>query len=148
MNENIQLDSQEAFALSHDATRELIIASFFGHISLNQLLDCYSAILQMPEFTRNINACFDFGAAIVEIDLKETENFYHFASGLREKRGENYELAMVYGDPMTKMLLDFYKLFLVRTQVHVGVFDTRERALAWLEQQAPADLHRLAPDAK
>lgn len=117
-----------------DVEYDYALVSFVGVVHLKELVDSYSSFIRHPQFRKNMNCCYDFSNALVEINLNETEIFYHFSSGLREKRGEEYKLAFVYGDEMTKMLSQFYRLFLSRTHIELQLFDQSESAVSWLKE--------------
>ncbi|MGX5174805.1 hypothetical protein ACUR5C_12355 [Aliikangiella sp. IMCC44653] len=110
------------------------VVQFFNRVTLKELVDSFSALVRHPKFEKNMSACYDMRCAFVEVDLKETEIFYHFAAGMIDKRGADYRLAFVYGDEMTKMLAEFYRLFLSRTQIEVEISDCYNQTLQWLEK--------------
>jgi len=135
MMDFVPKQDKKAFQLHYNEELDLIRIEFFGTVKVKQLLDAYSALFKHEKFHTEQNGIIDFSKAVVDVDLNETEIFYHFASGFREQRGENYLLALVYGDEMTKMLLNFYKLFLVRTQIEVEVLDSVAASEQWIKTQ-------------
>ena len=108
---------------------------FGGVIRLKELVDSFSELIRHPDFIKDIACCYDCTNALVEVNLTETEIFYHFAAGLRQKRGDKYSLAFVYSDEMTKVLVQFYRLFLARTEIDVELFEHKSNAISWLKEE-------------
>lgn len=128
----IESDCTKAFSININKTHRTIYLTFYGTLGLKELVDSFSQIIRHPDFEANMSACYDLSNALVELDLKETEIFFHFASGLRDKRGDNYKLSFIYADDMTRMLVNFYQLFLARSQIEVFSTENPEEASAWL----------------
>ena len=124
----------DGFEVEIDVEHNFGLVSFAGVVHLKELVDSYSSFIRHPQFKKNMNCCYDFANALVEINLNETEIFYHFTAGLKEKRGDGYKLAFVYGDEMTKMLSQFYRLFLSRTQIELQLYDHSDEAISWLKE--------------
>ncbi|MET1256215.1 hypothetical protein [Aliikangiella maris] len=110
--------------------------SYWGVVRLFDLVDSFSLLLRDLRFKKNMAICFDFTDAMVELTLNDTEIFYHFMYGMQHKLGNSYRLAFVYGDDMTKMLLDFYRLFFARTNIDMQIYSHRFLAKLWLEEPA------------
>jgi hypothetical protein len=121
-------------AYSFQFQRDYCVIQFFQTVTLKELVDSFSELVRHPKFVKNMSACYDMRRAFVEVDIKETEIFYHFSAGMSEKRGADYRLAFVYGDEMTKMLAEFYRLFLSRTHIEVEISDSYKQTLSWLEK--------------
>ena len=126
-------DSESYYDISIDQSKNCVLLRLYGHIGLRDLVAAFSDTIKHPEFKINMNACYDMSKAIIDVDLKETEVFFHFASGLREQRGECYKLAFVYSDEMAKMLVNIYQLFLARTDIEVYSTASVSDAIKWLE---------------
>jgi len=136
-----ELDSRH-FDIFIDKAQATVHLEFSGTVSLKDLVDSFSATIHNPDFVTNMSALYDLRLANVELDLTETEIFFHFAAGLRDKRGDSYALAFVCADEMTKMVANFYRLFLVRTDIDVLICDDFKQALDWIEQH-----NRSLPDS-
>lgn len=121
-----------SFRISINKIHQTAYLTFYGALSLKELVDSFSQLIRHPDFEVNMSACYDLSNALVELDLKETEIFFHFASGLRDKRGDNYKLSFIYADDMTRMLVNFYQLFLARSHIEVFSTENPDEASAWL----------------
>ncbi|WP_444995175.1 hypothetical protein [Aliikangiella sp. IMCC44359] len=127
-------DTSQCFDIQIDFDKKYAYLSFFGTVCLKELVDSFSSLIRHPKFEKNMASCFDFTHSIVELTLNQTEIFYHFVNGLRETRGNSYRLAAVCGDEMTKMLVQFYRLYLSRSEVDIQIFEQKVTAKNWLEQ--------------
>lgn len=120
------------------------VVSFFGDIHLKELVDSCTQVLDLPDFVRNMPACFDFSQAMIDIDINSAEILFHYNAGIREKRGKEYQLALVFGDEMTKTLVDFYRLLNAMTNIDIDIFDGKEKAMNWLNRahsfEIPTDI--------
>jgi hypothetical protein len=122
----------DSYRVDVNAVEGIATISFIGVIRLKELVDSFSDLVRHPNFVTDMACCYDCRDGIVEVNLNETEIFYHFAAGMRDKRGSRYLLAFVYGDEMTKVLVQFYRLFLARTEIDVEIFNDKKKAMAWL----------------
>lgn len=134
INNTFKTAQSASFSTRLDHQSGAILVEFFGSIELKELVDGMSAVTQHPEFEVNIPACFDFTQAIIDVDLAATEVVFNFGKGLGKKRGNDYQVAFVYGDELTKTLLNFYRLFFARTKIDVDIFDNRCSALSWIRE--------------
>jgi len=129
------------FELRYDPQNAIMHIEFSGDLDLKDLIDSFSAVIRHEQFVVDMPACYDFTNARMDIDINATEVIFHFVAGLREKRGNHYQLAFVYGDEMTKALVDFYRLFFSRTSIDVEIFRNRETAVEWIkESQIPSTI--------
>jgi hypothetical protein len=126
--------NENSFKIEFDSDYGCFVVKYNGVIELKDLIDSFSEVIKHPAFEINMPACYDFTDAIVDIDINTTEIFYHFAAGLRDKRGNDYQLAFVYSDEMTKTLVNFYRLFFSRTSIDVEIFNNGETALNWIKE--------------
>ncbi|TQV74988.1 hypothetical protein FLL45_08580 [Aliikangiella marina] len=120
------------FEVTIDTENKIATIALFGVINLKHLVDSFSELVRHPDFEKNICCCYDCRDALIEVNLTETEIFYHFSAGMRSKRGTEYNIAFISGDEMTEMLVQFYRLFLVRSEIHIESFKTSEEAIQWL----------------
>ncbi len=111
-----------------------LVVAFTGEISLKEIVASISDTLRHQEFTKDMSACYDFSDAVLDIDINTLDVIFHFMSGLREKRGTHYQLALVYSDEITKILFDFYRLMFARYTVDIEVFTRKSRALEWIKE--------------
>ena len=111
-----------------------LVLAFTGEISLKEIVASISDTLRHQEFTKDMSACYDFSDAVLDIDINTLDVIFHFMSGLREKRGTHYQLALVYSDEITKTLFDFYRLMFARYTVDIEVFTHKNRALEWIKE--------------
>jgi hypothetical protein len=111
-----------------------LVVAFTGEISLKEIVASISDTLRHQEFTKDMSACYDFSDAVLDIDINTLDVIFHFMSGLREKRGTHYQLALVYSDEITKTLFDFYRLMFARYTVDIEVFTHKNRALEWIKE--------------
>jgi len=133
INQAISLtDEDKPYHLSIDKAGGIVQISFHGVMRLKELVDSFSEIIRHPDFEVNMSACYDLSNAMVDLDLKQTEIFFHFASGLRGKRGDSYKISFVYGDNMARMLVNFYQLFLAHSQIEIYITENSVEALDWL----------------
>ena len=126
--------STSGFNLHFDSEDEIMHIKFDGIMSLKELVDGFSAVLRHKDFFYNMPACYDFSNAIVEIDINETEVIYHFAFGLMDKRGREYQLAFVYADGLAEAMINFYRLFFSRTLIDVEMFRNKLTAVEWIKE--------------
>ena len=120
------------FEVSIDTESKIALIELSGVVNLKQMVDSFSELVRHPDFEKNMCCCYDCGDALIEVNLNETEIFYHFSAGMRNKRGTDYNIAFVSGDEMTQMLVQFYRLFLVRTDIDIEMFSNKEDAYQWL----------------
>ena len=131
--------SQQNFELSFDPESKIMHIIFTGNMELKGLIASFSAVIRHPDFYFNMPACYDFSTATVDIDINTTEVIFHFVAGSSKKRGDDYQIAFIYSDEMTKALVDFYRLFFSRTSIDVEVFDKMPDAIEWIkENRKPA----------
>lgn len=131
LNENLA-SAKQGFEVSFDATHKIMHVVFFGCVYFKDIIDGFSTVIRHQEFELNMPACYDFSNATLEMNMNSTEIIFHFTSGLAEKRGKEYLLALVYNDEMTKALFDFYRLYLARTQIDVEMFKNSQTAIDWI----------------
>jgi|GEM_PF-2890047 len=124
----------DGFEVYIDTQDDIAHIQLVGIIKIKELVDSFSALIRHPDFHKNIACVYDCTQALIEVNLTETEIFYHFAAGLRDKRGDQYPLAFIYGDEMTKMLVQFYRLFLARTEIDVELFYDKSEAIIWVKE--------------
>lgn len=137
MNHTVSDSGERRFLINIDKKTAIVNLQFFGVIELADFEQAFSATVNHSDFETNMAGCYDLRCALVDIDFKETESMSQFAQDLRDKRGNSYRLAFVYADEMTKMLAEFYKLFLSRTQVDVLITDDIDQATSWLKSITP-----------
>ncbi len=113
---------------------EVFIAKFNCDVGLRELLDCYSDYVKHPSFIKNMAVCYDFSDCVVDMDVNATELFYQFSTGMRDKRGDSYQLAFVCVDSLTKISVELYRLMLSRTKIDVEIFDNLAIALDWIKE--------------
>ncbi len=131
--------SQQNFELNFDPESKIMHIIFIGNMELKGLIASFSAVIRHPDFYFNMPACYDFSNATMDIDINSTEVIFHFVAGLRSKRGDDYQIAFIYSDEMTKALVDFYRLFFSRTSIDVELFDKKPDAVEWIkESRKPA----------
>ena len=123
----------KSFDIQLDSKNLLVHLTFNGMVGLKDFADSFSAIIRHPEFVKNMHCCYDLSNAEVEMNLNDTEICFHFTSALRDKRGSNYVLVFVCNDELTKMMVNFYRLFLVQTKVDVRIEKDFEKALQWIQ---------------
>ncbi|MBV1911819.1 MAG: hypothetical protein KUG78_21175 [Kangiellaceae bacterium] len=141
MSGNIMLNKQPAatkqgFTVDFDAKHGIMVTQFYGEIYLKDIIDSLSTVIRHREFVVNMSACYDFTHATIDIDISTTEIVFHFLTGLADKRGTQYQMALVYADEMTKAIFDFYRLTLSRTDVDVELFKNRATAIDWIVESA------------
>lgn len=137
---------ESSFEVSVDTDSKIATITLAGVVNLKQLVDSFSELVRHPDFEKNICCCYDCRQALIEVNLTETEIFYHFSAGMRSKRGTDYNIAFVKGDEMTGMLVQFYRLFLVRCNIEIELFSSKDEALSWLiESRLPSRVETAAP---
>jgi hypothetical protein len=120
------------YKIDFDLTNKIMITSFFGIVDLKDIIDSLSAGIRQNEFEINMSACFDFTNATVDADISATEIVFHFLTGLQDRRGNEYHLALVYSDEITKTLMDYYRLAFSRSKVDVELFQNKDAAMNWI----------------
>jgi hypothetical protein len=128
------------FNVSFHPEDDFLVVSFYGDISLKEIVASISDTLRHDEFSKNMSACYDFSDAALDIDINTLDVIFHFMTGLRERRGTHYQLALVYSDEITKTLFDFYRLMFSRYTVDIEMFTHKDRALEWIKES-----HEVAP---
>ncbi len=123
---------KNSFKIEFDTANKIMILRFFGVIDLKDMIDSLSTGIRHKEFEFNMSACCDFSDATVDVDISATEVIFHFLTGLRDKRGDEYHLALVYSDEITKTLMDFYRLAFSRSKIDVELFRNKEAAINWI----------------
>lgn len=126
--------AEHGFDLQFDSGSKIMHIKFTGNMELKGLIASFSAVIRHPLFYFNMPACYDFSNAVMDIDINSTEVIFHFVAGLRGKRGDDYQIAFIYSDEMTKVLVDFYRLFFSRTSIDVEVFDLKSKAIEWIKE--------------
>ncbi|MCW8875860.1 MAG: hypothetical protein OQK51_02280 [Kangiellaceae bacterium] len=132
MKEQAALQNTLPHQIQIDKENNLATLTFVGHIGIKQFADSFSELIRHKDFVQNMNACYRLENAYVDLNINDTEILFHFAAGMRDKRGDQYQLAFVYKDEMTKMLVEFYRLFLVRTDIEVLTTPSIQEAQSWL----------------
>ena len=123
---------QQSFEISFVPDHGFMKVDFYGDIHFKDIIDSLSAVIRHNEFRFNMPACYDFTNALVDIDINMIEIIYHFLVGLSDKRGNQYPLALVYSDEMTKTLFNFYRLFFSRSKIDIESFKNKDTALEWI----------------
>lgn len=134
LDEFDSVESEQSFNLEFDPISKIMHISFTGNMELKGLIASFSAVIRHPDFYFNMPACYDFSKARADIDINTTEVIFHFVEGLRDKRGDDYQLAFIYSDEMTKALIDFYRLFFSRTCIDVEIFNQKSDAIEWIKE--------------
>jgi len=132
MKTNSIIAEKDCFKIDFDTTNKIMILRFYGVIGLKDMIDSLSTGIRHQEFEFNMSACCDFSEATLDVDISATEVIFHFLTGLRDKRGDEYHLALVYSDEITKTLMDYYRLAFSRTKVDVELFRNTEAAHNWI----------------
>ncbi len=136
---NLALASYEqSFELYYEPESKVMHIDFTGNMELKALIASFSAVIRHENFYINMPACYDFSNAFMDIDINSIEVIFHFVAGLRDKRGDSYQLAFVYADEMTKALVDFYRLFFSRTSIDVEIFNNKADAIEWINDGCQA----------
>ena len=128
--------SEQSFNLEFDPKSKIMHIDFKGGMELKGLIGSFSAVIRHPDFYFNMPACYNFSKATVDIDINSTEVIFHFVAGLRDKRGDNYQIAFIYSDEMTKTLVDFYRLYFSRTSIDVEIFSQKTDAIRWIKESS------------
>lgn len=123
---------KNCFKVDFDTINKIMILRFHGVIDLKDMIDSLSTGIRHQEFEYNMSACCDFSEATVDIELSATEVIFHFLTGLRDKRGDEYHLALVYSDEITKALMDYYRLAFSRSKIDVELFRNYQAAIDWI----------------
>lgn len=132
MKEQAAAQNTLPYQIQIDKAHNLATLTFTGYVGIKDFADSFSELTRHEDFIHNMNACYRLEDAFVDLNINDTEVLFHFASGMREKRGNHYLLAFVYKDEMTKMLVEFYRLFLVRTDIEVLTTPSAQEAQSWL----------------
>lgn len=126
--------SEQSFNLEFDQESKIMHIGFAGNMELKGLIASFSAVVRHPDFYYNMPACYDFSKATMDIDINSTEVIFHFVAGMSNKRGDDYQIAFIYSDEMTKALVDFYRLFFSRTSIDVEIFNQKSDAIEWIKE--------------
>ena len=125
-------EKKQGFEVYFDTKNQIMKVEFYGAVHLKDIVDSLSTVIRHREFVKNMSACYDFSNAVVEVDITGAEVVFHFLTGISDRRGTEYLLALVYSDEMTKALCDFYRLYFSRSKVDVETFMNKEVALEWI----------------
>jgi hypothetical protein len=132
MKKSVITADKNYFKVDFDTSNKIMFLRFYGVIDLKDMIDSLSTGIRHQEFEYNMSACCDFSQATVDVDISATEVIFHFLMGLKDKRGDEYHLALVYSDEITKALMDFYRLAFSRSKIDVELFKSIELATDWL----------------
>jgi len=127
-------ESLSSYKISYVSEDSYMYIEYFGDMKLKQLIDSFSEVIRHENFITDMPACYDFSNAMMDINIPSTEIIYHFVEGLSSKRGNDYQLAFVYADEMTKALCNFYRLFYSRKNIDVETFKNKETAIEWIKE--------------
>ncbi len=132
MKASVVTTNAKSFEVDFDLDNKIMILRFYGVIDLKDMIDSLSTGIRHQEFEYNMSACCDFSQATVDVEMSAAEVIFHFLTGLREKRGDEYHLALVYSDEITKTLMDYYRLAFSRSKIDVELFQSFEAARNWI----------------
>ena len=132
MKANTITTEKSNFEISFDVDNKIMFLKFYGIVDLKDMIDSHSTGIIHQELENNMSACCDLTEATVDVDISATEIIFHFLIGLKEKRGDEYHLALVYSDEITKALMDYYRLAFSRTKVDVELFRNTQAAINWI----------------
>jgi len=129
-------EPSSSYQISYIPEDAFMYVEYFGDMKLKSLIDSFSELIRHKNFQKNMAACYDFSNAVMDIDMPSTEVIYHFVEGLGSKRGDDYQLAFVCSDEMTKALCNFYRLFYSRKKIDVETFKNKATAIEWIKESS------------
>jgi len=122
------------YQIVFDTESHYVSINFTGVITLELMNSSFEALLKHPEFTYNINACYDYTNNLIEIDMVDVERHAQFVSRHLEQRGMTYKVAMIANETLNNALLAVYKLKISKTDVEAAVFTSKTEATEWLKR--------------
>lgn len=105
---------------------------FFGAVTLSSIERAFTDLVNNVDFRANLNACYDFSGAIVELDIMDIENHANYIAEQFRERGSIYQLALVSDDTFNTALLNIFQIHLSKTSIEVEVFGSARQAETWL----------------
>lgn len=106
-----------------------------GGISLELMMNSFVEFIEHPNFRYNMNVCYDFSHAFLDMDMQSLENYSQFVFEHASTRGNHYKLAMVSTDTLGSALLSVYKLNISKTSVDAEIFSRKPQAVKWLMEK-------------
>jgi hypothetical protein len=105
---------------------------FFGAVTLSSFERAFTDLVKNNDFRANLNACYDFSGAIIELDIMDIENHANYIAEQFRERGSIYQLALVSDDTFNTALLNIFQIHLSKTSIEVEVFGSTRQAEIWL----------------
>ncbi|MBV1911820.1 MAG: hypothetical protein KUG78_21180 [Kangiellaceae bacterium] len=123
------------YKIKVDSQNDYAVIRFLGGVTLELANSAFLDLLDHRSFRQNMDACYDFTGAIIEMDMKELEQHAEFVAQHLHQRGSHYKLAMVTDETLNSALLSVYKLLISKTSVDAEVFGSTKQSLVWLNSK-------------
>ena len=115
-----------------DPVNGLAELKFSGKVTLDLINGSFLKLIDHPSFTTNMNACYDYSDAIIEVNMRDIEAHSQFVMQNLPKRGFNYKLAFVSNETLNNALLNVYILKISKSNVETKIFAKKKQASQWL----------------
>lgn len=120
------------FEIAIHSDEQFAIITLSGSVTLELINRIFLSFISHPSFKTNLNAIYDYSAAIIETSIQDVERHAEFVKQHLVYRGTSYKVAMVVNEPLNAALLNVYCLNLSKTDIECDTFSSTKMALRWL----------------
>ncbi len=131
LNDEHQFDHPD---IKIDTESGIAFLTFENEVTLDSINYAFIELINHPDFTFNMNACYDYSNAMIETAIRDVERHAQFVAKYLDKRGNSYRLALVSDETLNSALLNVYRLLISKTEVEAEVFTSKPMAVRWLKE--------------
>ena len=115
-----------------DSSQALAVLTFSGSVTLDLINGAYLKLIDHPSFITNMNACYDYSDAIIEINMRDLEAHSQFVLRNLSIRGSHHKLAFVSNETLNSGILNVYKVKISKSDIEAKLFANKQQAIQWL----------------
>ena len=119
----------------------LVVFSVGERFDLKEYLSVMDACLLDPEYTRNMDALWDFRDTVASsLQKDEIVQLAEYSSSYTNRRGESWRAALLVSNDLSYGLARMFEAYVNVAQNEVMVFRDPAAALKWLGHEGALDL--------
>ena len=124
-----------AISSSFDSTRNIYVIKLSGSPTVDEVVDCYEAVFDHPDFKPNMAAIWDLTSLnLKQVEIGDIRQLPRELGKYMQKRGDDYKAALVVSRATDFYLLRMYVtiLRLIGSNIHFRLHRTMDEAYAWV----------------
>lgn len=127
-----------------NAAADMVVLTVSNPITVDEVMEEYGEIFNLPGFHNSINALWDFRKLeLREISVGDIRRLVRCLHELGDRRGEGYKSALVMGKSVDYHLIKIYiSIIHLVGNVRIRIFNKMDEAKIWLKSRDLGNLDK------